>query len=290
MIEAALAILAALFWSVGIIIIRKGLEKANFFSAILVITIIGTIFFGVLTLLLVPLNAVTFWSVLFFAFAGLLAPGLGRLFYYNGMSRLGASINASVFTTYPIFGAIVAIVLLNERPTYGIGAGIGFIVLGAVLIERNLHGGGQSTKLSRVNMIFPLLGAVTFASSQAFRKIGLNLYNEPIIGVALGYLTALCLFAALIALSAKLRKSVSLGLQTFRLFWRAGLCLCGGWFFAFYALRYGDVSVVVPLFASEPFFILLLSYVFLKGLEKITLKLLIGTFIIILGVSFVTMF
>jgi drug/metabolite transporter (DMT)-like permease len=51
----------------------------------------------------------------------------------------------------------------------------------------------------------------------------------------------------------------------------------------FYALRYGDVSTVTPLIQVEPLFIFLLIHYYLKGMEKISLRLVAGSVAIILG-------
>jgi len=57
-----------------------------------------------------------------------------------------------------------------------------------------------------------------------------------------------------------------------------------------YALRYGDVSMVTSLMNAQPFFVFLLAHIFLRELEKVTYKLVIGTLIIVTGVTLITIF
>ena len=50
------------------------------------------------------------------------------------------------------------------------------------------------------------------------------------------------------------------------------------------ATNYGDVTIVVPLFASSSFFALFLSSVFLRKMEQVTIWSYVGTILIVLGI------
>ena len=54
------------------------------------------------------------------------------------------------------------------------------------------------------------------------------------------------------------------------------------------ALASGAVSVVMPLTATTPIFVLLLSWFFLKGVELLTGRVVAGTVLIVLGVCLIT--
>jgi len=257
----------------------------------LIVTIIGNVVFWSLTLLLVPLNIISLEGVLLFILAGLLAPGLARLSYFGGMEKLGASLNASIFAMYPIISSIASIFLLNERPTLAIWAGIVCVVCGGAIIEKTTHHNKmKSRKTTKTGLIFSSFAAITAGFGYVVRKMGLNIYDEPIIGAALGYLTALLLYTFLLTLSPNMRSSVSANKQAFRRFWKTGVCLCIGWFLAFHALTYGDVTIVTPLIDTEPFFVFLFAYFYLRKLEIISSKLIIGTLVILIGITFITMF
>ena len=49
------------------------------------------------------------------------------------------------------------------------------------------------------------------------------------------------------------------------------------------------MSVVTPLAATTPIFVLLLSVFFLKGVEVLTARVVVGTLLIVLGVCMITM-
>ncbi|GAI39745.1 unnamed protein product, partial [marine sediment metagenome] len=103
------------------------------------------------------------------------------------MEKLGASLNASINAVFPLFGALLAVILLKESPTAGIWIGTIFIIFGAILIERSINTSNNNIgRFKKVFLVFPLFAALMTGSSQVIRKMGLNIYDEPIIGLAIG--------------------------------------------------------------------------------------------------------
>jgi len=107
-------------------------------------------------------------------------------------------------------------------------------------------------------------------------------------GVAIGYTTTLCLYLSMLTLLPKARASKLLNKQSFKLFWKSGVGLCIGHLLSFYALSYGNISTAVPLMQTEPLFIFLFIHFCCKGIEKISLKLIIGAITIIMSAALVT--
>ena len=204
------------------------------------------------------------------------------------METLGASTNASIYAIYPLFSSLLAVLILGERPSVGIWAGIICTICGVILIERTVRGTAiKSVNSTRFGFAFPLSAALFNGFGYVLRKMGLNAYNEPIAAVAITYVVSLCLS---IILATTVRRSISVSKRSLHLFWKPGLLLCAGFLCWFYALRFGDVSLVATLLNTESFFVFILAYVLLKELEKITYKLVIGTVIIVTGVSLITIF
>lgn len=282
-----IALFGAFLFGLGIIFARKGLGGSNFLSVTVIITLIGTIVFWILFLVTVPLNEVNPMGVAFFALAGLFDPGFARLIYFKGMETLGASTNESIFATYPLFGSLIAVFMLGEDPSLGIWVGMTCIICGILLIERNAQGTPIKSATKRIGLALPLSSAILVGFGFILRKMGLNAYSEPIAGVAITYLSSLCLYTLL---STTMRRSILLNKQSLQLFCTPGLIYSVAHLCFLYALRYGDVSIVAPLMNMEPFFVVILASVFLRELEKITYKLVIGTLIIVTGVSLITIF
>jgi drug/metabolite transporter (DMT)-like permease len=282
MIGVVLALLAAFVYSLSVVLVRRKLDESNYFSATMMVTVIGNIILWPLALLFANLKTVNLRGILFFIIAGMLAPGITRLLYNKGMDALGVSINASIFATYPVYSSVLAVLLLGEIIAPENWIGVICIVAGVMFIERSL--GKPKTemkKISKKGLIFPLLATLTIASSQLVRKYGLNIYNEPLLGVAIGYSSSFLLY--LLLLTSKMQYSMPLW-KDLRLFWKPGVFLSLGWILSFYALSYERVSIVTPLLQTEPLFVLLLAYLHLKGLEHISLKVVTGTILIVIGI------
>ncbi len=73
-----------------------------------------------------------------------------------------------------------------------------------------------------------------------------------------------------------------------RLFWTAGVGQAVSWVLSFYALSYADVSIITPLLSVEPLFVALFAYLYLKGMERISPKLVVSIILTVLGVALIT--
>ncbi len=286
MLGIFLAWLAAFTYSLGVVLTRKKMIESNYFSATMTVTIVGIIIIWPLTLLSTNFKTINIQGILLFVMAGIFAPGITRLLYNKGMEILGASICASIFSINPMFSSILAFLLLNEIITLENWIGIICIIAGVIFIERIFtNSKNESKKFSKKGLFFPLLGALTSGASFLIRKIGLNIYNEPLLGVAIGYSLSFLLY---FLLSTSSNAHYMPLIEDIRLFWKPGIFLSLGWIFSFYALSYEKVSVVTSINQTGPLFILFFSYLYLKEIESISLKVIFGTIIIVIGAILVS--
>jgi drug/metabolite transporter (DMT)-like permease len=279
--------MTSLLFAISVVLIRKSFEKMTSFSVLLTVTLVQNLVFWPLVFLFVPADSVSAnpLGIFFFILAGAFHPTLSRLGYYKGIERLGASLNTSLIAIYPFFATIFAIYLLNEQPTIGILGGMCCLVFGGILLEGTMRNSKKETKnrANTKNILYPLIAAVFIGLGNVLRKLALNEYEQILVGVAVGSLVALTAYGLMILSSSRLRKTVKLDRDSFKFVGLAGVILCGAWVFNFYALSIEEVTVVSSLRSSTPLFVLLLSYFFLKKLERLSLRLLIGTLFISIG-------
>lgn len=57
----------------------------------------------------------------------------------------------------------------------------------------------------------------------------------------------------------------------------------------YYALDRGQVTVVIPISSTGPLFALTLTALFLRDVERVTIKIVIGASLIIAGLLLITM-
>ena len=286
------ALLSAFLIGLNTIVIKKSLNRASTFSVAVMLTTIGTIFFWVIIWFLYPDAKIgmNIKACLYFIIAGLFAPGLLRLVFFMGIDRVGVSIASSIMAAIPVFAVVIAVLFLNEKLSSVLAFGIILIVVGIILFEQDKNGNKSKKEFRGKDITLLLLGAVAGAVAITFRKMGLHLWNFPIMGVALGFSSALITYLILLICSPKLRKKISFQFGDFPLFVAGGLSLSFGWLCTFYALSHGPVVVVAPLNAMHPLVVMTLSTIFLKDSERITGLKISGCLSVLVGVVLIFVF
>ena len=279
---AALALAAALLSAVSTIFARQGLRGSDAYTGAWINMIVGAVGLWIVVLATGGLGEISTRSLLLFAAAGLIGTVGGRLTRFLAIEKVGATVTAAVSSVTPLVASFLAILLLGERVTLPILAGTAVIVVGTVLLSTS----GRRLGFRPWQIVLPLVSATCFGIVQVIRKIGLDDMG-PVLG------TCINLTAALIAFSAAMLASGHRGIRACRgreltYFIGAGLAENAGVFLTILALTSGAVSVVTPLTATTPIFVLLLSYFFLKGVELLTGRVIVGTMLIVLGVCLIT--
>jgi len=270
MLGIVLALFGALASGLSAVFVRKKIGESNVLTATLAFSLIGNIILWPIALLITDWAQINFQAVIFFAVAGILAPGIGRLFYFKSIKVVGASVTASIWATFPLYTSVFAILFLHEFLSFENWIGMACMVCGIILIERTTSTVDTGKTFSlRKGLIIPLLGTFFIASSSVIRKHGLNLYNEPILGVAIGYALSLPIYLIFGAIS-KGPQTLHVSKKAIRLFWKAGISSTISFILSFYAVSLEKVSIISPILQVDTLFIILLSYFYLKGLERIS--------------------
>ena len=288
MLSAILALSSSFLASVTMILMKKAIERTNPTSAMLVVTLVGSIIYLLISYFTVPFSYLKSGALIYFVIAGLFSPALVRWLYFISLDRIGPSVSSSILATGPAFTAVIAIVLLNETITLQISLGILTIIGGIVIFERDMHNETGFGSRNRKDLIFPLLAALFFSFAVISRKLGLNSLDSPIFGVTVGFVTSMVVYSAVCLGSKKTRSSISIKRRDLPIFLAAGSFLTAAWLSLFYALSYGEAIIVTPLASLHPLFVLVLSYFFLGKVEKITRGVLAGACVVVAGVLLIT--
>jgi uncharacterized membrane protein len=214
--------------------------------------------------------------------AGLIGTVAGRMLRVLAIEAVGASISAGFMNLTPLVSSLLAILLLGERVTMPIMVGTLVIVLGTMLLST----GGRSLGVRPVLLWLPALSATCFGVVAILRKIGLS-GAAPIPGAAVNVSTALVVFTAFLLASGQAGAMRCSG-RSLLYFVVAGLAENLSVFLVILALSMGAVSVVAPLTNVAPIFVLLLSAMFLRGIEILNARVIGGTLLIVLGAFLIT--
>lgn len=218
----------------------------------------------------------------FFALAGLIGTLAGRLLRFVAIDRVGASVAAAIMNLSPFISAALAIVVLGERVTPPILAGTTVIVLGTVLLSAS----GRQVGFRARYLLFPLLSAACFGVVMVLRKVALG-HMGPLSGFAVNVTAGLVAYTAYLVASGR-HEIMRCSRRSLAHFVLAGLTDNLGVFLTLVALQQGAVSVVAPLSGVSPIFVLLLSWLFLRGIERLTARVVTGTLLVVLGVYLIT--
>jgi DME family drug/metabolite transporter len=284
-----LALFSSLLMSGTTIIMKKGIERTNPTSAMLVVTLAGTLILLVITLPLVQFDHLNSKAFLLFALAGLFSPALVRWLYFISLDRIGPSMSSSIISTGPAFTAIIASVFLKEKLTVAVGLGIILIIGGIIIFGRDINSTGKFAVGDKQNLIFALSAAVLAGLAIVIRKMGLNVLDEPLFGVTVGFTTSLVFYALMCLAFKGMRAAISLNRKNTLYLCGAGAFLTAGWLTLFYALSYGDAIIVAPLASLHPAMVLGWSHLFFKDMEKITFKTVLGMIIVLIGVLLIAL-
>ena len=279
-----LALTAAFLGAAATILIRQGLRGSDAYTGFWINVIVGVVASWIAVAVTGGPGRVTGTALAFFVLAGLVGTVAGRLLRFIAIERVGASVSAAIVNLNPLIATLLAIALLGERVTLPIVTGTIVITLGTVLLSMS----GQHLGFRPRLLIYPLLSATCFGMVSILRKLGLG-GAGPIIGMALNVTTAAVAFGAFMLASGQRRSLVSRG-RPLAYFAAAGLMENIAVFLNLVALGMGTVSVVTPLYGTSPIFTLLLSFFFLRGIERLSGRVVAGTVLIVAGIYLLTAF
>jgi len=217
--------------------------------------------------------------------------GAGVVIYYRGIRSLGLAKVYPIISTYPLFSALLALVVLGEKPHLSVVAGTVVIVLGVWLIASrpDERDGGAPRRLVRtahswlaISFGAPMLFAISFGAD----KMALDAGVPPLVA---NLVRTFSVAALSVAASTLRRGGLDLGSWSGGSWARVALAVLVGDIIGHYAyfaaMQIGTVSTVVPLSATAPLFVVPLARLILK--EPITWPMALGTSLTVGGLILV---
>ncbi len=270
---------AALCFSIAHILIRRGLVESNAMTGSFISLSMSAAVLWCLAPFFAPLAALWSPAIAIFIAAGILAPGIGRTLSYVGIERIGVARSVPIANSSPIFASIFAVIFLAEAWVAQNIIGTLLVIGGVIILSMAQPAQGEWRKL---DVIYPLIGAIAFGASSTLRKAGLGFVNIPLLAAAVT--------AASAAIFSFVLLQIRGGMEAFKLTRRSAAWLFPAALFntaamlsVFYALSHGKVVVVEPLVSSNPVLTLLLTAVFLRDLEALSLRVISGALLTVTG-------
>ena len=273
------------FWfAISMILINRGVIALDYFRGLLT-NLGGNALFLWLYILLagIEINLLAATNLIF-VLVGIFVPGVARYFIFKGMERLGAPISSCLTNSTPLFATAFAILFLHESPTITNILGTVSIVAGIV----SLSWRGASKTWQTRDLLFPLTAAFLFAARDNMVRVGVLQIASPIVGAAVAATTSFITMTLLYLCFEEKKPFSATAPRGFALFAAAGFMNFLSYAFAYTALSMERVSIISPLVNASSLFVLPLSAVLLKDVERITPRKATATLLVIVGVILIS--
>lgn len=222
--------------------------------------------------------------ILYFILIGAMTPGLARFFFFIGADRIGVSRTSTITGTTPIYSVIMAIIFLGEELKPPVALGTAMTVFGIVALSL---GKDKKEQWKKRDMVFPFLAAIVFGIRDVIARHILTLFPAPVLAAAVAATTAFFVLAAVHQFKSRNEK-YALSRPSVKYFVLSGIFAGFSYAFVYTALQLGRVVKVAPINYTIPLFVVLLTYLFLGDIERITKRIIIGAIVVVAGVVLVT--
>jgi drug/metabolite transporter, DME family len=274
------ALAAAISYAASGIAAKRGLRYSTPIAVTLISVTIHAVTLSAAVLLTGGIPEVSWWVLFLFALTGTLQPII-RLFTYAGIHYMGASRGTTVRGAHPLFSTALAIIFLGEEATLPVIAGTVLIVGGITLISWQTE--AQRASFRWWHIAYPLGAAFLAGISHPLRRYALGLANEPLYLAAVIGVVALPWLGSYIVLPRKGAEQPIWSRQSIGPFVVAGIFETLGIVLVIAALSVGTLVVVAPIVATSPLWILLGTWLFLRGIELLTFRTIFGVLAVVAG-------
>lgn len=290
---ATVALLAAALWAISMILLKRGLAAGGtIIQGSVVVASVDSIVYW-LTIGTLAVGGRTFAGfslavIPIFVVSGTIGTALGRVLSFDGIDRVGASVNSAAISTRPLFGAVLALLALGEAVSFQTAIGVVILVAGLIVLARS--NGGDIRGWQPRDLVLPLGAAMLFATSDVVRRFGLTSTPvSPLEAVAFHETAGVAALIGLVVLRSDWNLSmpprrITLVFLASGIFNAISLLL----YFQALALPGGSVAIVAALVGTAPIFVTLFGTVLLGDLERITPWLAGAAVLVVVGAALIT--
>jgi len=285
LIPEIVAMFSAMGWAGDSVLVRLGVRRSNIFAAMLMSYLVSVTCIWTYLVATTPLVFLSSPAMVYFLISGCLQPLFARALFYEGITRIGVARAGPLRGAEPLFATIIAVVLLHERPGIMVYLGTA-LIMGSLWLISGSQGGAAKWRL--VDAALPLGAGLVSAISQTLRKEGLKILPNPFVATAIVTSTSLALLISLILLTKRVNL-LRMPRQSFLFFVAAGCVAVSAQVTNFIAIGQGDLSVIIPLLNTTPLFTVLFSGLFLRSLETLSPRIVVGASLMVGGVVLITL-
>ena len=299
------ALVSAFCYGFSAVAINRNAEAGNSSNGAYLSVLLTALLAGICWLVMgrpLPDPGPTVWlGVGYFVLAGVLANISGRVFMFRAVELVGAIEIGILRRLIPVFAALLAILLLGERITLPVAAGILLVFSGIAVVALGGRMSGarppdrpdlhrRAPEELRHGRILGTVSSASYGGAYVSRKFALAGLPDPLLGTFIGAVTGLLCGAAIAPFSRRGRADY---LSLFRRpgLWQliAAAAVSLGQIFQFFALSLTTVTAVAIIGSVEMFIAAWLSALLLKSERKPGPQFLVASILALLGTLVITL-
>jgi drug/metabolite transporter (DMT)-like permease len=272
-------------WAGDSVLVRFGLHRSNIFAAMLVSYTVSITCMWSYLIATTSMDFLQSPAMVYYVMSGCMQPLFARALYYEGITRIGVARAGPLRGSEPLFATAIAVILFHERPGWLVFAGTVLIVASLWLISGKQEG---DRKWRLADALLPISAGLISAVSQSLRKQALIIIPNPFVAVAVVTSVSLILLLAF-AFSTKRAALFRMEPRSLVFFLYAASLASLAQVANFIALGHGQLSVIIPLLNTTPLFAVLFSAIFLRKVETVNRRIVLGAMTMVSGVLLITL-
>lgn len=279
MAAIAFALAAALTFGMTPLAVRRGLARSgnDVMGSVVGQSVVALALCGALAVALGEVEG----DVVPFVVIGFLVPGLSTWLLTNAVRHAGPSRASVLMNTGPLLSVGLALVFLDEAFHVALMLGAVLIVVGGAALVRER---GRPQHVRTIGYVFGILTAVAFAlRDNLVRWLSLDSEVGPQLAGAATLVGATVFALAAMGLQPSRRRIVARVRAAVPAFAPAGVLMGVAYVTMYEAFFRGRVTVVSPLLATAGFFAVVMSWLFLRQVELVGPRLVVGAALVVSG-------
>lgn len=280
----------AVFWGTAPIFSKKSFNtEGNPAIASVIYTTIGSVCLLATSFVIYGysdvINSLSVQYLIPFVCSGIIGTGIGRILNYNGIRKLGASINSGLISFNPVFASVIALLLLDETYSHFQILAVVTSSIGLLLIAYS--GGGDKQGWRKVWILLPLCGAFAYGFGAVLRRYGLQMdVIDPILATGINELSALFVVSMYVSLKSNENFFEVFDMKYTYLIIGAILNTCGI-LSLFVSLNQGPVVIGTTLSSLSAVVSLIITSIYMRDIEEVNKRQIAGTLITVISVVIV---
>jgi drug/metabolite transporter, DME family len=278
------AISSAMGWAADSVLVRFGLRHSNIFAAMLVSYAVSISCMWSYLIATTSLEFLKSPAMIYYLISGCIQPLFARALFYEGITRIGVAHAGPLRGVEPLFATAIAITIFHEQPGPLVFLGT-ILIMGSLWLIAGKQAGDAEWRL--MDTIFPISAGLISAISQSLRKQALKIIPDPFVAVAVVTSVSFILLVGFV-FTTKRAHLLRVPREGFPFFFCAALIATLAQVANFIALGRGQLSVIIPLLNTTPLFTVFFSALFLRKLETVRLRNILGAALMVAGVVLIT--